>query len=1131
MVGRVRLGLLFAFLVCFEAWGGIEPRLWPKEMRDAARHRHKTQAAIPLGMRYPAISPDGRRLAFSYQGDIWLAPTDQSQDARRITSHPAHDMRPCWSPDGRWLLFTSMRSGSADVYIVAAQGGTPRRLTFHQAHDEGVDWSPDGKWVLFQSDRENVSALYRVAVTGGLPQRLVGGFWNYTYNGAWSPDGSTLLFNAGMEGRFYWWRKGYRGPNNADIYAFDIHTQKAQMLTKHEGSDLWPLWAPDGRFVYFVSDRSGCANLWRVSRLGGKAEAVTQFTTGPVRWPTMAKKNHRIVYERNFQVWETILSADGDLRKTVSRRLSISIHTTSKSDTPRQHIATQVDDFVLSKDGKKLGFTMRGEVFVTDAKASLGVRRLTHTTAWERDLVWHPDNRHLLYVSDRGEGDAIYKRDAMLDAAESLVVRGAQKLRFLRYSPDGKHLFYLEGKDRLMLLSEGKTLPRLLATVFLGGWAMASAPSWAPDSQALLYTRMNNGRGDIYLQPIAAGRAAIRLTLTAAHDADGALTPDGRSLIYRSNRHGSDWFTRVGDDDLYLLPLRKEPPRFLEDKLDKLFASKPTQPTAKTVQPTQPKPTQPTSKPALPVSTLPSRPSLTTTHPPSRKVERPSSKKKEQKSQKKLISVQVEEKGLAERARRLSPLLGDEGHPFPAPKGTQLVFLSNAQGSFTLWLGEIKDGKLSGAKPFAPQMTFPHLWSNYRLQWSPDAKSLYVLLRGKIMRFEVPSGKIQTLSLRAEIEEPPSALYRRDFRTLWKVMRDEFYDAKMSGTNWSAIFRRYAPAAHSVQTRQDWVDLMNEMLGELNASHLGVRDGKPLKGAYNTGSLGARLVPDAQGIKLVDILEFGPLYQQKEPIKEGLYLVGVNQTPIKKGDNPFVLLRGQVGKRLVLSLNEKPTWMGARRIKVKPIDYRLERVLRYKAWVRERRRLVALWSKGQIGYLHMRSMVRPDLFQFIRDFETELAPRKASIVDLRFNWGGNIHDRVLSFLERRLYGTWQVRGGERWQQPFFATGHKPMAMLINEETLSDGEMTANGFRALRLGTLIGMPTYRWLIFTSSYTLHDGLMFRLPFWICQTLDGKDLEKVGVEPHIRVQNTLMDRLEGRDPQLRRAVDELLKQLNKR
>ncbi|MCB9641129.1 MAG: PD40 domain-containing protein [Myxococcales bacterium] len=1065
-----------------------------------------------MGARYPSLSPDGKRVAFSFQGDLWVSSADRSR-VWRLTAHTAYEHRPRWSPDGQWVAFTSVRSGSADVYVVHVNGGSPKRLTWHQAHDEAVDWSPDGRWILFQSDRENVSSLYRVSVDGGLPQRLVGGFWNYTYNGAWSPDGGRLLFNAGMEGRYYWWRKGYRGPNNAEVFLYDLKTRQAKTLTSHEGSDLWPMWSADGRFVYFVSDRSGCANLWRISTKGGKAEAVTTFTTGPVRWPLIARNAHRIVYERDFRLWETQLSPDGDLKKSITQPLHLPLRSSSHTQATRYTTAKQVEGFAVSGDGKKIVYSMRGEVFVSDAAGKLGVRRLTHTTAWEHDLAWHPDNRHVLYVSDRGQGDAIYKRDAMLKGAETFVLQGKKKIRFLRYSPDGKHLFYLEGKDRLMLLSKGAKEPRLLSKVFLGGWTIAAAPVWAPDSKSILYNRMNQGRGDLYLQPIEKGKAAIRLTLTAAHDADGALTPDGKYLVYRSNRYGSDWFTRVGDDDLYVLPLKLEDAQFKEDKLDKLFAGDKKKKAAK-----------PTSQPSTKQGKKKKKSKKATAKEKGKKA-------KDGKKGKKPVSVEVQLDGLADRARRLSSLQGSEGYPFPSPKGGHLVFFSNAHGGYSLWMGKFKDGKLSGAKPFAPQLRFPHLWSDYNFQWAPDGKHLYVLVRGKIARVAVPSGKVQMLSLQAEVDEVPGELYIRDFRTIWVVMRDEFYDAKMSGTDWKAIYHRYLEAVRFVQARQDWVDLMNEMLGELNASHLGVRDGKPLRGAYNTAALGARIVEDKDGFRLVGLLKLGPLRMLKKPVKEGSYLLAINGISLKKGENPYALLRNQIGKRLILSINEKPTSQGAKEIKIKPTHYRAERRLRYRAWVQERRKLVHQWSKGQIGYLHMRSMTTPDLFKFIRDFETELGPRKASIIDVRFNWGGNIHDRVLSFLERRLYGTWQIRGGETWRQPFFSVGRKPMVMLINEETLSDGEMTANGFRALRLGTLIGMPTYRWLIFTSGFGLYDGLMFRLPFWICKTLDGKDLEKVGVEPHIRVKNTLMDRLQGRDPQLRRAVDELLKQLSQK
>jgi tricorn protease len=481
-----------------------------------------------------------------------------------------------------------------------------------------------------------------------------------------------------------------------------------------------------------------------------------------------------------------------------------------------------------------------------------------------------------------------------------------------------------------------------------------------------------------------------------------------------------------------------------------------------------------------------------------------------------------------ERILQLTKMRGDKGHPRPAPKGDHLLFFSNAMGAYQLWIATFKDGRISGEKPLTTALRFSDIWSDHGLRWAADAKSAYLLDKGQIVKIEIPSGKLTRLSLKTSITERPQEAFLRDFRTVWRTMRDEFYDPTMSKQDWPALYQYYLPAIRAVETRQDFIDLMNEMLGHLNASHLGVRDLKPLPHAYKTGGLGARITWDGKGFRLTDILPLSPLAKLPKPPKEGTYLIAIDGRPLEENQNPFALLRNRIGKRLRLTLNEKPEKQGAHQISIHPIPYSQENQLRYRAWVAERRQRTHALSQGKIGYLHMQAMTQPNLLQFIRDLETELAHRKAAIIDLRFNWGGNVHDRVLSLLERRLYGRWQIRDGKPWRQPFFAIAHKPMVMLINEETLSDGEMTANGFRALRLGKIIGMPTYRWLIFTSGAILPNQMMFRIPFWACTTLDGKDLEKTGVEPHILIEETLQDRLRNHDPQLKRAIQELQRQI---
>lgn len=515
----------------------------------------------------------------------------------------------------------------------------------------------------------------------------------------------------------------------------------------------------------------------------------------------------------------------------------------------------------------------------------------------------------------------------------------------------------------------------------------------------------------------------------------------------------------------------------------------------------------------------------------------------------------------------MSSLRGEQAWPIPAPKGGHVVFFSNTMGSYQLWIGKLRKGRLVGTRILAKGLRYRSAWSSKGLRWTSKGKSFYLLHKGQVVKIAVPSGKVRRISLQTTIEIDRQASYEQKFREVWRTLRDHFYDPKMSGQDWKALYNRYLPAIKQVQTKEEWRDLMNEMLGWLNASHLGVRT-RRRKAAYRTGVLGVDLQIEGKRVKVTRLLERGPLSlairlwllkQQKrkkqskktkafatfikQPTSYRLYISKISRKKIRSGSNFYPLLRNKVGKRVRVKLSlewdvstkdKQGKKIQKKQIRktfyVKPTHRWAEVTLRYHAWVAERKRLVTKWSRGRIGYLHMRGMGRSNLYKFISDFETDVAPKKASLIDLRFNWGGNVHDSVLRYLSRRRYSYWQPRGMKRWSQPFHTAAGKPMAMLINERSLSDAEMTANGFKALRLGKLIGVGTYRWLIFTGSRRLFDGDSYRLPFWSCTTLQGKDLEKIGVPSDLYVRNTFADRLHNRDPQLKKAVQHLLKQLKK-
>tara|TARA_B100001989_G_scaffold253345_1_gene240229 strand:- start:1295 stop:4321 length:3027 start_codon:yes stop_codon:yes gene_type:complete len=1000
-------------------------------------------------------------------------------------------------------MFTSTRNLQKDVYVIPSTGGTPSRITYHSAADVGLDWSPDGREILFASNRQNGMSLYAIARTGGLARRMVHGLWNIAHSGAWSPKGDALLMGSSMEGAFFWWRKGYTGPNNDNIIHYNLKTKQATQLTHHKKNDVWPMWSKDGTSYFFVSERSGTANLYKASIQGGKKRALTTFKTGPVRWPSLSRDGRTIVYERHFQLWKT----DTDTGR--SERIPVSIQAANPHPQRTHTKLSSVQEYALSPDGKKLAFVMHGEIFVTDAKAKTAIHRVTRTHWREYSVTWDADSRHLLYLTERGKGFALVKRYPF-SKKETQLVQSKTPLYFPTVSGDGQFIAYVKGKTDIMLLEKGKQ-PKLLAKTQHGGF-MGWTLKWAPDHRWLMSIELDRGRGDIWLHHVD-GKRSHKLTQTAAHDADGALSHDGKFLFYRSNPHGSDWFTRVGGDDLKLLPLKAMKRPFSEDRLEKLFKVKGKK--KKTAKATSKKKKKASTKPA------------TKTAKKKKKASKKTSKKK------KTVKMVIDTFDILERTKTLTRLKGDERYPKPSPKGKRLLFFANTSGVVQIWMASFhaKKARISGAKPIALGLRFRHLWGDHGLRWASDGKAAYVLHRGKVVRIAIPSGKIQRLRLTTQIEIDHQQQRQQKFRELWLTMRDQFYDRGMSGLNWKQVYKRYLPAVQQVQTDEDWTDLMNEMVGELNASHLGVRLRRRGR-ALQTGSLGIEWRVVGKRVMITKILRRGALYNADRKLSAGAWLDSIDGETVTSSTSIHKLLEGKVGKRVVVvvkvpSKAKKVTWT-KRSLKVRPMSYGADRWLRYLSWARARRKKVNAWSQGKIGYLHMRGMGQRDLYRLIRDFETQSRHAQAMIIDLRFNWGGNIHDRVLQILSRRLYSTWQIRGMKSWPQPFFAAAHKPMVMMINERSLSDAEMTANGFKALRLGKIVGVGTYRWLIFTTSSTLIDGTRFRLPFWACRTLDGKDLEKVGVSPDVYVRNTFSDRLLDKDVQLKKAVDVLMKQL---
>jgi len=1033
-------------------------------------------SAFPLdkavGARYPALSPDGRYIAFSYLGDIFVVGREGGK-ATRITDHIAYDRSPIFSPDGKYIAFSSNRCGNYDVFIVRREGGIPRQLTFHSANDIATSFTPDGKYILFQSNRENRSSLYLVPVAGGTPKRVIPGFFTTLANGKVSPDGRYIIFTEGTEATAFWWRKGYRGSFSAEIWLYDLKTKKLRKLTEYEGNDSYPLFAPDGKTFYFTSDRSkrGVYNIWEKGIEKGALREITHFKKDGVLNPSISANGRYLAYEHNFRIYTT------DLKTGKTREVPIEIASDLKENlVVKKKLGNDVSEFALSPDGKKIAFIVRGEVFVMDSKGKYK-RRITRTPSREKEVSFAPDSRTIVYTSARNGNDDIFIADA-LTGKETQLTNSPEQEFHPKFSPDGKKIAYYIGKRKIAIIPKKGGKPEILVDADIGG-IFGGDFSFSPDSRFIAYTVMRNDEGEIYIIDLAT-KKKVNITKTGYDEEDPKWTPDGKYIYLIANHYGHSFPTGAGKYDIYLIDLKKQKIEFTEDKYDELFKKE---------------------------------------------------KKEEAKKKKKEVKkVEIEFADIEKRLRQLTDTNGDDSSPVISPKDNKtIVFRSNIFGRNELYMVKIK--KEGIATPIQ-LTTNERIGSPFSISFAPDGSAVYFLNRGMIKKLDLRSKRVMPIPVSVELTIDKKAEFKQMFNEVWVTLRDYYYDKNFHGVNWEKMREKYAPIIERVGTDTDFYDVISMMLGELNSSHLGIYP--PYSpSAVRTGELGIEFEQKEgkEFFKIKKIIKDGPVAKAEAGVKPGDYLIAIDDVVLSPRTNIAKLLNDKIGKKVKLLINSKPTKENARVVYVKPISSREVQSLRYQMWEDARKKMVEEKTNGRVAYIHMRAMGRWDLTRFLKELESEAADKEALILDIRFNRGGNIHDQVLSALSRRAYAKWRMRDLSTTTQPTFNIGDKPIILLTNEYSLSDAEMTANGFKALHLGKIVGTRTYGWLIFTTGRRLLNGAYFRIPFWGCYTLEGKDLETIGgVEPDITVVNTLADRVAGRDPQLEKAIEIILKELKK-
>jgi tricorn protease len=732
-----------------------------------------------------------------------------------------------------------------------------------------------------------------------------------------------------------------------------------------------------------------------------------------------------------------------------------------------------VSEFKISPDGKKVAAIVRGEIFVLSTEGGYA-RNVTNSPWRERNVDWDKDGRMVFYISDAGGGPDIYSASALGDGTPVRLTRSAEDENGLQVSPDGQWIAYFRGPRELRLLRPDGKDDRLLTAMDFGG-RFADDFAWSADGRFIAAVARRNGNLDVFAVEVATGKT-ILATNTAYDESGPFWAADGKTLLFTSNRTGHSFPEFTGQWDLYRLHLQPRPAEFDEDDFEKLFA-----------------------KEELPVK------------------DKPEAKKDEKAPAQVLLKLE----DLDRQTEVVVVTLGDEQEFVYVPKDETVLFVSSMDGRSRLWKTSLKKKERGRYEPHPAGLE-----SLRALQLDRKGEALYYLAAGRLGRLDLAAGKAKAIPFETKIKVEKTADYEQMLGEIYATLRDYYYDETFHKADWKAVYERYRPVLQQVREDQDFADYANEMIGWLNSSHMGFFMPRTARVEEPSAHVGAVWTFDGGRVVLARLIKDGPLYDKRDSVSVGDELVAVDGKPVDPAVNLWRSFNGKLEKKAVLTFRD-PKTQKTREVAVKPVAAREENRLLLEEWIAGRKEAVKTRTNDAVAYVYMGGMGQGDLTRFLLELERDAVPRRGLVLDLRFNNGGNVHDRVLEALVRPRYAKWRVRGMSETAQATFGFADKPVVVLTNEFTLSDGEMTTSGFKTLKRGPVVGNRTYGWLIFTTSVGLINDGGFRLPFWGCYTLDGQDLEtNGGIEPDILVVNDLGHTLGGKDPQLDRAIEELLK-----
>jgi tricorn protease len=1067
-----------------------------------------------LWLREPAISPDGTKIAFRFEGQIWIVPATGGE-ARALTPSGVHAASPVWSPDGATIAFTCNRFGPMNIFSVPAEGGQAKRLTFYSMDGKPSGFTPDGKAVLFTSQRlgdanqtfaipyryQQGSQLYQVPIAGGRETLVLP---NAAFDARFDPEGKRLLYTGpSIEQAF---RKGQTSSAARQIWLHDVASGRHERLLNdvHENRDA--VWSPSGD-VYYLGENSGSLNVWRLSLEDRNPIQITHFNGDPVRSLSISRAGD-LAFSYGGELYRLRAGA-----KEPPQRIAVSI---LRSRFPGESASRSslFSDLVLSPNGKEIALVSRGDIFIASMNGKY-VKRITHERSEARSPSFSPDGRRLAYAAERDGHWSLYEA-RIVDAEEKtfseatrieeqLVKDGDTDAFLPSYAPDGKHIAYVADRESVRVLdlatkNDVEILPKGQNYSYEdGSWWL----SWSPDSKWIaLPVEPTQQLSNVAVAPTDGSRPATRVKPSGEYQDSAEWSRDGSFLIFETNADGLRWMVgKRSDADIEAVFASRKARDAFEKKLrlpvygDQPAGSDDGEPRAAQGEKEAPAGEAGKARPGTARETF-----------------------------------SFEPEGVEERSIRLSQESADLVYYGLLSDGVSVLSVEqspNPQGDGLTLTGVVRDLRQGRRKTLFSGQAYER---DSPVRMSKDEKKLYFLSRegaiDNVTEIDTAKGTSRTIRVSVDTTRDPAETRKAAFEQLWSLTKKKFYDPKLNGVDWDAARVKYELYLASIVDMRDLAELLSEMAGELDASHTGAYFAGNVPQAEQAASLG--LYYDERypgpGMKVAEILPEGPFDSGDSELKAGDILREIDGEAIPDEGGIRRLLRGHIGE-LVAVTAEHPD--GKRFVeKHVAVSLSKEKELATNRWVKRKREYVTAKSCGRLGYVYVSGMDAASYRSTFSEIFGRFQSAEGLIVDIRFNGGGNLHNQLLTLLSGKTYMSVRpLRGGPSQDEPR-DRWTKPSAVIMNAASYSDASIFPQAYRDLKLGPLIGDPvagtgTAVWWVASN---IVPGLVYGIPQLPYRRLDGTLVENAEIKPDIPVPSNPTAWAKGEDPQLDAAIEAL-------